>query len=881
MNNKKKISPPYLAELLMRFFFPDCGSLTTIGDMNEIFNHIAASQGLFKAKIWYIMETLKSIIPLLLHSLLWGSTMLKNYIKIAFRNLFKYKTYSVINILGLSVGLTCCILIYLYSVNEFSYDRFHKDNDNIYRLISDRYDASGAVVDIAGNTPAVMREFIPEFFGDKVEQVTTIMTRYGVLVYGDKHFEERVRFVESNFFEMFSFPLLIGSKERVLKNEGSIVLSESNAIKYFGNEDPLGKDIKIIFGNVQKVFAVTGIAEDAPSNSSIQFDFLINIENQREFYTPNPDTHRLKSTGDFSAYNYIRVKAGTNPEFFNKQFDRFVYKYYEKDLPIWRKFGKLPEDQLPFTFKMENIKDIHFNNSVYGGKDISALYTLMAIALIVLIIACINFMNLSLGRASFRFKEIGVRKVIGANRKQLLNQFWSESIIITFISMFAGIILSIAVLPVFNEISEKDFTILSFFSPVNLAALILLCLIVGTIAGSYPSFIMSRAQTVSIIKGQYKFGGRNFITKSMIVLQFSLSILLIVSTFILSDQIDFMINKDLGYNKDGIISVQLQERTPEESIIIANEFKNNISNYSNVKQVSAVSEAFGGGNRSHSPIYYNNKQIMIRRINVDYNFFKTMEIDLQDGRIFSEEFITDTSSIIINQSCLKELGVQNPLGEEVKLFDRIPFKIIGVVEDFNFDPLNEEVEPAIFYIRPQFTYNYALVKIAPQNVSRTIEHLQESWNEIQPDKPFLFSFMNEDLKNFYEEDLKWQAIISYSSAFALIIACMGIFGLTSITISRKIKEIGIRKVLGASAATIVNIILKEFATLILIANLIAWPTAYFIMNNILEDYYYRISIGAEYFIIAGLISISLAVITILYLTLRAAFSNPIDSLRAE
>lgn len=807
--------------------------------------------------------------------------MFKNYIKIAFRNLFKYKTYSAINILGLSVGLACTILIYLYTANELSFDKFQKDNDNIYRLIEFQLDAAGNKGRGGSSTPAVLREHLPEFFGDRIERVTTLMGGTGALNYNENQFEEDITYTESNFFEMFSFPLIIGDKERVLTNENSIVLTERSAKKYFGNENPMGKDIEAVFGDIKKKFTVTGIAENPPLNSSIQFDFLINIENMRAFYNEDPYSHRLKTLGDFSAQNFIKVKEGTPPQFFNKQFTRFTLQYFDKELPMWRKFMNIPEGKLPFTFELQNIKDIHFDSSISEGKDINALYILIGIALIVLFVACINFMNLSLGRSSFRFKEIGIRKVIGANRKQLLKQFWSESVLITFISMFAGIILSIIVMPAFNEISGKNFSIIDFISPVNIAALVLLSLIVGTIAGSYPSLLMSRAGVVSIMKGQFKFGGKNIFTKSLIVIQFSLSILLVISTFILSDQINYMLNKDLGYNQDGIISVQLQELTPEESQKIAEGFKNKISRYSNIKQVSVVSEAFGGGYRAHSPFYYKQKQVMTRRINADYNFLETMKINLLLGRNFSQDFSTDTSSVIINEACLKELGLENPIGEEIKLFDSIPLKIIGVVKDFNFDPLHEKVMPAIIYTRPDLDIDFALIKVSPQNISSTITFLQKSWSEINPDKPFLFSFMNDDLRKFYEEDKKWQAIISYSSTFALIIACMGIFGLTAITITKKIKEIGIRKVLGASAGSIVNIILKEFMLLITISNIIAWPAAYFIMNELMNSYYYRITIGPGYFIVAFVISIALAVFTILYLTLRAAYSNPVDSLRTE
>ncbi|KAB2847021.1 MAG: FtsX-like permease family protein [Melioribacteraceae bacterium] len=860
MKSNKKISPPFLAELIMKFFFPDYGKFTTLGDLNETFYFIAERDSLLKAKFWFWEQTLKSTIPLFINSFIWGMNMFQNYIKIAFRNLFKYKTYSAINILGLSVGLACTILIYLYTENELSFDKFQKDNENIYRLTHFQLNAAGNKNNGGSSTPAVLREHLPEFFGDRIERVTTLMSGRGALNYNGNQFKEDITYVESNFFEMFTFPLIIGAKESVLINENSIVLTERSAKKYFGEENPIGKDIEAIFGDIKQIFTVTGIAENPPSNSSIQFDFLINIENMSVFYNEDPYSHRLKTLGDFSAENFIKVKEGTTPQFFNKQFARFTLQYFDKELPMWRKFMNIPEEKLPFTFQLQNIKDIHFDTSISEGKDIMALYILIGIAFIVLFIACINFMNLSLGRSSFRFKEIGIRKVIGANRKQLLKQFWSESVLITLISMSAGIILSIIVMPEFNKISGKDFSVIDFFSPVNIAALILLSLIVGTIAGSYPSLIMSRAGVVSIMKGQFKLGGKNFFTKSLIVVQFALSILLMISTFILSDQIDYMINKDLGYNQDGIISVQLQELTPEENQKVAQNFKNKIANYSNIKQVSIVSEAFGGGYRAHSPFYYKQKQIMTRRINADYNFLETMKINLLQGRNFTKELSTDSSSVIINETCLKEIGLENPIGEEIKLFDSIPLKIIGVVKDFNFDPLREKVMPAIIYTRPDLDIDFALIKVSPQNINSTIKFLQTSWNEINPDKPFLFSFMNDDLRKFYEEDKKWQAIISYSSAFALIIACMGIFGLTAITITKKIKEIGIRKILGASVLSIINIILKEFALLIVIANLIAFPAAYYAMSKLLQQYYYRISVEPAYFISAGIISFSLAVI---------------------
>lgn len=880
MNKSKEHKPPWLARTILKWFFPDYGAYTTLGDLEEVYNHIAATEGRSKARWWYRMQVLKSVLPIIKNSFYLGVDMLYNYLKTAVRNLVKYKVFSAINIAGLAVGLMCTIFIYLYVVGELSYDRFHEKSEQLYRLTTVWYEEGGGIMNKGPATPPVVAPGIASYFNN-IEEYVRIKRRSAVVKSGGDLFGEHTHFTDPNFFEVFTFPLIMGSAEAVLIDENAVVLNKNTAVKYFGEDDPVGKEIQITWGEISKVFTVSGVAENPPASSTIQFDILINMNNLRLFNTDNPGSHQLTNKGDFSAHTYFTLSDASGPQFNNARFDEFTRRFFADVLDEFIRFTGTGKEGLPFTFELNNIKDVHLDTTTYDGTDPQNIYILSGIALIILFIASINFTNLSIGRSSVRFKEIGMRKVMGATRKQLVRQFWSESVLITFIAMGLGLLLAIIFIPVFNEVSGKELSISDFLNPVNISVIIGFAFIIGIIVGSYPALVMSAMKPVSIMKGMVKISGKSFFTKGLVVLQFSLSIFLIISSIILSEQIEFMLNKDLGFDTEGVVTVHLNERSPEPSHKAAERFLNEVRNYSNIISASATSSPFGGMYSASSYIYHNDEKYLIRRYNIDENFFGTMDINLLEGRNFSPEMSTDTSSLVINKTLAKELGVENPLGEEIMLFGRIPMRVIGVVEDFNFNDLRQPVSPAIMYVRPDFWYAGVVLKVRKENISETIEYLKESWKDVSADKPFTYTFMDEDLAEFYNKDKQWRAILSYSSVFAIIIACMGIFGLTTITISRRIKEIGIRKVLGAKAVQIVNMILGEFVLLIGIANLLAWPAAYLLMQNILRDYHYRIDIGYEYFVIAGAASVAVATITVLYLVLKAAFANPVDSLRTE
>ncbi len=877
----KSKRPPVLFEWLIKLFFPDKGSYSTVGDMQEQYTYIRKTDGFVAAKWWYTKEVLRSIVPMFVQSILGGVSMIKNYLKISYRNLIRYKTYSVINILGLAVGLMCCILIYLYTVDELSYNKFFDNTENIYRMVNINFDNNGNITRKYQSGPAVLRETLPEYFNDSIERITTIMHRSGVIKKDDNMFNERVMFADQNFFETFSYQLIYGNASTVLKDENNIVITEEIAIKYFGNEFPLGKELKGIFGEVEKVFTVSGVVGELTWNSTYNFDFVVNIENQRLFYNDNPGSHRLKNLGDFSSTIIVTLKKGVDVKSLNDQFDRYVSQIFEKDLPLHRRFNKITSDQLPITFRLQNISEVRYDNSVYGGKDISTLYILIAIASIVLFIACINFMNLSIGRSSIRFKEVAVRKVIGAKRRDLFKQFWSESISISMISMMIGLILTYFVLPLFNELSGKELKFSMFLNLENVGVILFLGMLVGTFAGIYPSLILSKIDPEKIFRGRFYFGGKNIFTKSLVLIQFALSVILIVSTIVLSEQINYMLGKDLGYDKGGIVTIHVQERTPERSHAIVKSYSDKVKNYSSINEISSTSDAFGKNNISYSYIRKDEQRVLVRRYNVDDNYFDLMNLELIAGRAFSSSLITDTASVIINEACAEELGLTNPIGEEIRLFNKIPLRIIGVVKNYNFESLHEKITPVILYSRPDFGRYFVLVRVNTLNISKTIKFLNSSWNEVNPAKPFNYSFLDDDLKMLYEEDKKWQSIIGFSSMLSILIACMGVFGLTTTTISKKVKEIGIRKVLGAGIIQIVQLITKDFLLLIVAANILAWPCAYYIMKNVLQDYHCRISIGIEYFMFAGISTIGIAIMTVLYLTLKAAHKNPVESIRTE
>ncbi len=800
--------------------------------------------------------------------------MIKHYLKIAFRNLAKQKIYSAINILGLAVGLTGAILIFLFVQNELSYDRFHENRDNLYRVYVIFHAEDGSPDRTFRGVTMPMGPAMEEYFPEVTHSVRVDNNNATIRIEG-KLFSERVTQVDKSFFQAFSFPLIAGSPNSVFSQANAMVLTENHARKYFGDENPIGKTLTLISGQEQSDFVVTGVTAQPPSNSTITFDILIDIESGDRLQM---NTRWQDNWGGFGWQTYVLLNKRDSVNNVLDKFPNFTALYYGPEIEEWRSRGRWKGEGLPVSFGLQPIARVHLDPYVTGSLNLSAIFILSGIAFIVLLIACINFMNLSIGRASARSLEVGMRKVLGAERRQLIRQFWGEFLAITGIAMAAGLVLTELVLPIFNRLSGRSLSLEGIFQPVHILILLALLVVVGIVSGSYPALVMSGFRPVEILRGKLRIGGKKPLTRVLVVVQFALSVFLIIATIIMGRQIHFMLTSDPGFKKEGVVVISTQEPEAEASNATMRFFRDRLGQQSNIISISGTATKIG--NVGVYPFKKDGREVEVYQNRVDYDFFKTMGIEVVQGRTFSPEFATDTEAVVVNEKLLKELGIEDPLGKPLEGY-YIPLTIIGVVRDYVFDDFRHSILPALHHNKPNWGISQMLVRISPQNISGTLSLLERTWKDIQPNKSFIYSFLDETMEAMYNEEKRWGAIVGYSSALAVIIACMGIFGLTSIAVNRRTKEIGIRKVLGASVPQIIDILIREFLWLVGIANIISWPLAYFAMKALLDNYYYRIPLGLQYFLLAGVLSLLIALLTTLFLAVRAAVANPVDSLRYE
>jgi putative ABC transport system permease protein len=873
------LHPPRLAQRLLRKLTDYQERFAMAGDLEEAFHQIGKESGYSQARRWYWRQCLDSIPKYLVYLTNWSIVMFRNYLKTALRNLARQRVLSFVNILGLSLGLASCILIYLYIADEISFDRFHEKADSLYGVVcrDEFHDESGVWGTMAMGP--VLEEYFPE-----IQRAVRMNDRNQATVrYNDKVFNERPVFTDPSFFEVFSFPLLRGDPGVVLQSRDSVVLTKGTAIKYFGREHPLGKSLTMIFGEMKKDFIVSGIAQDVPANSTIQFDMLLNVNNLSDIEGPEFFSNWRRFNTDI----YVLIEEGSLPETVNSRFPSFVKQYFQEMLEERRSRDSWKGEGELISFSLHNIKSLHLNPVLrnVGASDIKSSLILAGIAFLILAIACINFINLSIARASGRTIEIGMRKVLGAGRKQLIRQFWTESLVLTFLAMIMGILMASLFLPIFNRLAEKNLSLGSFINAANLLAFLIILIIVALASGSYPSLIMSGFHPVEILKGKLKVGRKTLLTKSLLVVQFSLSVFLIIATLTMAKQIRSMRQKELGFKKEGVVVVNMQEgdwRQGQKTERWIDLFKERLSGHGSVKNISGSSIAF---NRwlvmNHIRIKGQTYDVYFDK--VYYDFLNTMGIDLVEGRDFSREFPSDSSAVIVNRNFVEQYEFEQPLGEVIwdAYDDSTPLRIIGVAEDYHIRSPRHEIKPVILHMTPSFTVPHLLVRISLENIPETIELLERTWKDIQPDKPFLFSFLDEDIEAAYGRQKRWNAIVLYSSLLAILITCMGIFALTSLTISRRIKEIGIRKVLGAGVIQIVNMVYKEFILLIIIANVIAWPIAYLAMHTWLQGFAHRATIGVGIFLLTGALALVIALLTVSYQSIRAALANPVDAIRYE
>jgi putative ABC transport system permease protein len=807
--------------------------------------------------------------------------MIKNYFKIAFRNLRKNKGVSAINIIGLAAGLATCLLIILYVKDELGYDRFNQKADRIYRVDGDiRFGGNHFIL---AQAPDPMGAALKNDF-PQVEQYVRFRNHGGFMVKkGNQNIEEnKVIYTDSTLFDVFTLPMIDGDPKTALVSPNSVVITESTAKKYFNSTDVVGKTLTI---NDTSVFKITGVIKDIPKQSHFDFDFFVSMYGQLSVGEINQWTSNNFNT-------YIVLKKGADPKLLASQMDAFVDKYVGaslKSMNLTMDQFKKSGNYIKYTFTPLTGIHLHSNKSGELGINgsIEYVYIFSAIALFILLIACVNFMNLSTARSSNRAKEVGIRKVLGSMRKNLIAQFLSESMLVSFIALALALILAALLLPYFNQLSGKELTLGLFSKPWLLPSLILLVVVVGLLAGSYPAFYLSAFKPVEVLKGKLANGFKTgWLRSSLVVFQFWISIVLIIGTIVIYNQLNYIRNKNIGFNRKHILIIKNTNALGTQ----ANAFKEDVLKINGVQDATMTGFLPTGNWRNDSPLFPDaspdaKKGVSTQIWRVDENYIPTLEMQMAKGRNFSTQFPTDSLGIILNQAAVKLFDFKDPVGKPIYYMRNFPnqdltqYHIIGIVKDFNFNSLHDEVKPLCFLLERQ-TGSIAL-RINTGNIPNLISQIETRYKDMAPSLPFSYSFMDDDYSKIYTAEQRAGEISVTFSILAILIACLGLFGLVTYAAEQRTKEIGVRKVLGATVANVVAMLSKDFLKLILIAALIAFPVAWWAMNKWLQDFHYRITISCWIFLGAALLTVIIALATISFQAIKAALANPVNSLRSE
>jgi putative ABC transport system permease protein len=792
--------------------------------------------------------------------------MIKNYFKIAWRNLLRNKAFSFINVVGLAFGLTCCLLLVLYLQQELSYDRFHSKADRIVRVIMEYKIGDGGN---KGNftSTKVFPEFKRRF--PEVEDGVRMsggkrLVKYGLTILEEKNF----LFADSTFFRVFDFDLLSGTANDVLKAPNMVVLTQSAAKRYFGNDDPVGKSLEI--GSKQQLFLVTGVAKDCPPNSQVQFDMVASIS------TFGPLQEESYSNANYTTYLLMNKASSLQP--LQKKINAFMKQ--ENKRAEWEVF-----------FELEPFTKVHLYSpydAFTANSNINYIYIILGVTILILVIACFTYINLSTARSAERAKEVGIRKVSGAMRLQLFWQFISESVVITMLSLLLSFVLVIIALKPFNTLAGTTLAYPQLLNPVVVLIAVLFVTVIALLAGSYPALILSGFQPVKVLKGVFKnTGSGTVLRKGLIVFQFGISVFLIISTFVIKSQLNFIQQKKLGYNRDNVVILDFDSKLNEKQELVTSELMS-------IPSVKGISKAYespvkinGGYNMSAAD---KNKAMGVTANPVDEHYIDVTGMQIVTGSNLSRQDVLDASveeegksyfHFILNESAAKALGwnPQEAIGKKMYLDESRPGEVKAVIKDFHFASLHSEIEPLVLF--PGGWANIMLVKIDGKNIGTTIAAIEKKWKTLAPHRPFSYHFMDEDYQRLYESEMRTGGVFNVFAMLAIVLACLGLFGLSAYSARQRVKEIGVRKVMGASVSSISFLLSSEFIKLVTIAFILATPIAWFAMNKWLQQFAYRIDISWWIFVVAGVLSVSIAFITVSFQSVKAALTNPVKNLRTE
>ena len=793
--------------------------------------------------------------------------MFENYFKIAFRNLWKHKVFSFINIMGLTVGMTACFLIFLYVRFELSYDNMHGKADRIYRLVSDIKTPSD-LIHASGPAWAVPPNTKHDF--PEVEEFVRVSGNSFLVRKGNIKFqEEKSVLADSAFFKVFDFPMVRGNRETALSAPLSLVLTESTAKKYFGKQDAMGQTL-LLTGDAIPA-KVTAVIKDIPENSQIQADMIVSMST----LTGKWDTTLDKQWGNYGSSAFLLLKPGADPKSLEKKFPAFLER---------RNGDEMKKLQMYPTLFLEPLRDVYLHSTRDGAKtaNIKNVYIFSLIAIFILLIACINFINLTTARSTERAKEVGIRKVVGAIKNQLAKQFIGESVIVCVLAFIFTFFLAMLLIPPFNQLAGKTITTGVFDHPGYLALLFGAAVTIGLLAGFYPALVLSSFQPITVLKGKFSSGAKGiFLRKGLVILQFSISIVLITGTLIVYQQMNYMRNQNLGFDKEQMVVIESNGDPAKEA------FRQSLTTIPSVKSVALSSSVPGGGNPgAYSEVENQKGDMQIANLElyfVDFDYIPNYSMKMVAGRAFSRDFKTDTTqAMVLNESAVKLLGYASPgdaVGKRFRQWGR-EGKIIGVMKDFHFRSLQQEIKPLSMRIEPNGCHLIS-ANITGNNVPATLAAIEEKWKTLIPNRPFNYFFLDEFFDRQYRSEQRFGNLFLNFAILAIFISCLGLLGLASYSTYQRTREIGIRKVMGASVSGIVHLLSKEFLALLFIAFVIASPIAWLVMHRWLEDFSYRIGIHWWIFMVSGTIAFLVAIFTVSFQAIKAALANPVTSLRTE
>ncbi|MCM4156703.1 FtsX-like permease family protein [Gramella sp. AN32] len=805
--------------------------------------------------------------------------MIRNYLKIAWRSLRKEKTFTFLNVFGLSVAFGAAILLSIYSLFELSFNKFHDNVDSLYQVYHTEYTAKGPEAGIANPIPfaAAFKEEIPG-----VEKITRFNGGGVLASIGDNQVHLQSAFVDPEFFSIFTFPVLKGDKNPV-SGKSEVALTEKAAKTLFGNEAALGKTLHIFIGEKEVPFTVTSIIKNIPTESNIEFSIALNFESQ---------SHHAygRNIGRWDNSNhevYMQLADGISPTQFEKSTRDFSKLHYADIITNAKRDGAQPgEDGQYIQQRLLSVKDLNFVKIENGlaTPNRTYPYLILGIAFLILFIASVNFINMNIAKSSQRLREIGMRKTLGASKSQLFFQFWGESILVFLSAMLLGVLTAYLFIEPFQTLFNTRASFSNVIGFQSLTGFIISLMIITLIAGGYPAMLLSKLGTLKALKGKIQVNGGNQLRNALIVVQFSIAILLISGTLVLWNQLQFMRNKDLGFNKEQVISFPLNGK--KDDFRTMQSLRNELRNQPEILSITAGNNILGIGKDnsiSTSVMGFEHKGRVVKTniLMVDHDYVETVGLELLKGRSFDASRPSDTLSVIINEAMAQELNENEILSSSINIDDSLQHSIIGVVKDYNFQALDKEIEPLTLFLKPHWNLKYAFVKVGPQNLTNSFNEVKQAWNKIEPNVEFLGSFLDENIDRTLEKERNMTTMITSGSVIAIILSCVGLFAISLLVVSQRRKEIGIRKVVGASVGKITIMLTSDFLKLVGIAFLIATPIAWYFSREWLQNYPYRMDLNLLIFLYAGIIALIIAILTVSFRTIRAAMQNPVKSLRAE